>query len=346
MRRSRDYAEGTVHRLVHDSDVLANNPLGDPARRELHVWTPAGWTEGERLPLLLDMPGWGGSGMGHTNWKNIGENVPERLDRLVGSGALGRVVVAFPDCITRVGGNQYINSAGTGRYEDYLIQEIVPFVEQRFNCGGEGRRGCFGKSSGGYGAIWHAMHHGDFWAVAACNSGDMGFDALQLPEMYKALDVLREHKMDVKAFFDHFEAANKVTERERHARMFIAMGAHFDPDPSCYLNIRLPCDLHTAERIPERWANWLSYDPSLLADECEESLRRLKGLYMDCGGHDQFRIHFGMRRLDRALTRLGIDHVYEEYDDNHTDVDYRMDIFLPWLVQRLEGRVTLAPTRT
>lgn len=30
-------------------------------------------------------------------------------------------VVAFPDCMTALGGNQYINIAGTGRYPDYLI---------------------------------------------------------------------------------------------------------------------------------------------------------------------------------------------------------------------------------
>lgn len=335
MRRSHDHPEGTVHRLIHESNVLVGNPLGDPTRRELHVWTPPGWSADERLPLLVDLPGFGGSGLGHTNWKNIGENVPERLDRLTGAGALGRVVVAFPDCMIRVGGNQYINSAGTGRYEDYLIQEIVPFVEDRFNCGGTGKRGCFGKSSGGFGAIWHALHHGDFWAVASCNSGDMGFDALQLPEMYVALDVLHKHGMDIARFFAHFESANKVTDEERRCRMLLAMGAHFDPDPTGHLNIRLPCDLHTAERIPERWANWLAHDPSLLADECEPSLRQMKGLYMDCGNRDQYRIHFGMRRLHRELTRLGIDHVYEEYDDNHTDVDYRMDVFLPWLVKRL-----------
>ena len=56
---------------------------------------------------------------------------------------------------------------------------------------------------------------------------------------------------------------------------------------------------------------------------------------MDCGDHDQFRIHFGMRRLDRELKRLGVEHVYEEFADDHTDVDYRMDKFLPFLVQRV-----------
>ena len=42
---------------------------------------------------------------------DFGENMPERLDRLIASGAMPPVVVAFPDCFTKLGGNQYINSS-------------------------------------------------------------------------------------------------------------------------------------------------------------------------------------------------------------------------------------------
>jgi hypothetical protein len=67
------------------------------------------------------------------------------------------VVVAFPNCFTRLGGNQYINSASIGAWEDFLLHEMLPAIEQRFGCGGTGRRGVFGKSSGGrpvIPAIW------------------------------------------------------------------------------------------------------------------------------------------------------------------------------------------------
>ena len=56
--------------------------MGDPTERELHVWTPPGWSAAENLPLLVDLTGYWGCGLGHTNWKPLGENVPERLDRL------------------------------------------------------------------------------------------------------------------------------------------------------------------------------------------------------------------------------------------------------------------------
>ena len=47
----------------------------------------------------------------------------------------------------------YVNSAAMGGWEDFLLYEMLPAVEARFGCGGFGRRGVFGKSSGGYAAI-------------------------------------------------------------------------------------------------------------------------------------------------------------------------------------------------
>ena len=190
MRRNRTVPRGQVHRLTHTSKVLEGNLLGDPVERELHVYTPHGYQDGAHLPLLVDVVGFTGSGLGHTNWKAFTENVPERLDRLIGEGTMGPVVVAFPDCYSRLGGNQYINSAAIGRYEDYLIEEIVPFVEGRFAAGGQGNRGIFGKSSGGFGAITHGLRHGDFWSAIACHSGDMGFELCYLYDAHKVLNEL------------------------------------------------------------------------------------------------------------------------------------------------------------
>src|SRR5690606_39343336 len=86
---------------------------------------------------------------------NCGENLCERLDRLIGEGHMAPVVVAMPDCFTRLGGNQYINSSVLGPWADILREEVVPLVEARFGGGGAARRGVFGQSSGGYGALVH-----------------------------------------------------------------------------------------------------------------------------------------------------------------------------------------------
>ena len=94
--------------------------LGD-LDRDVDVYVPAGH-DGRGLPLLVDLVGFTGSGLSHTNWTGFRENMPERLDRLIGEERMPPVVVAFPDCFTRLGGNQYINSASTGAWEDFLLR--------------------------------------------------------------------------------------------------------------------------------------------------------------------------------------------------------------------------------
>jgi S-formylglutathione hydrolase FrmB len=336
MRKDHSLPRGVLHRLQHTSQVLEGNPLGDPTERELHVWTPPGWSAEENLPLLVDLTGYWGCGLGHTNWKNLGESVPERLDRLAHEG-MARVVTAFPDCFTTLYGNQYLNSAGSGRYADYICEEIVPTIEAQFNCGGAGRRGVFGKSSGGYGAAWHGLHRSDFWSAISINSGDMGFDALFIPTLYDDADALRKFDYSIEKWIKHVEGLPKMKDKDRMILMDLAMSAFYDPDPTQFRNMRLPIDPYTGELIPERWANWMAHDPVVMFDTLGENLRKLKLIYMDCGNEDQFRIHFGMRRFSKRLTAAGIDHIYEEYDDNHSDVDYRMDIFLPKLAAALSA---------
>ena len=152
-----------------------------------------------------------GSGLSHTNWAGFRENLPERLDRLIGEQRMPPVVVAFPDCFTRLGGNQYINSASMGAWEDFLLHEMLPAIEQRFGCGGTGRRGVFGKSSGGYGAITHALRHSDIWSAAACHSGDMGFELCYLPDMPAVLRALAGAENSIERWWQQLEARAKAS---------------------------------------------------------------------------------------------------------------------------------------
>src|SRR6185503_17336135 len=142
MRKDHTAAPGQIHRFRIESKALKNNMLGDSTERIIDVYVPANH-DGRGLPLLVDLVGFTAGGPAHSNWKNFGENLPERLDRLIASGAMPACVVALPDCFTKLGGNQYINSAAVGRWDDFLRSECVPFVEEKFGCGGTGRRGCF-----------------------------------------------------------------------------------------------------------------------------------------------------------------------------------------------------------
>jgi len=335
MRRS--FApSGAVNRIIIESHALENNMLGDPSVRAVDIYLPAG-LDGRDLPLLVDLVGFTGSGLSHTNWVGFRENLPERLDRLIGEQKMPPVVVAFPDCFTRLGGNQYINSAATGAWEDFLLQEMLPAIEQRYGCGGPGRRGVFGKSSGGYGAITHALRHSDIWSAAACHSGDMGFELCYLPDMPAVLRALADAESSIERWWQQLEAAKKHPDDSGKVVNVLAMAASYDPDPTQFLGIRLPVTIDTCELIEERWANWSRQDPVTAVESQAENLRRLKALYIDCGEKDQFNLLYGARRLARRLNELGVRHRYEEFPDNHSGVDYRMDDSLPFLAQALSG---------
>src|SRR5215469_12455854 len=208
MRKDHSVATGTIDRLTLDSQVLKGNLLVDPTARLIDVYVPAGH-DGKGLPLLVDLVGFTAGGPAHTNWKNFAENVPERLDRLIGTGAMMPCVVAFPDCFTKLGGNQYVNSSAMGNWDDFLLKEAVPFVERQFGCGGRGRRGVFGKSSGGYGAMVHALLHSDFWSAAASHSGDMGFELLFFQDFPRVLKSLAKHSGSIEKWIQAFESSLK-----------------------------------------------------------------------------------------------------------------------------------------
>ena len=127
-----------------------------------------------------------------------------------------------------------------GAWEDFLLLEMLPVIEQRFKCGGSGRRGVFGKSSGGYGAITHALRHSGIWSAAACHSGDMGFELCYLPEMPAVLRALAGTGNSIERWWRRLEEAQKHPEGSGKVVNVLAMAASYDPDPAQFFGIRLP----------------------------------------------------------------------------------------------------------
>lgn len=360
-------AAGKVVTLQHSSRILADNALRDPHVRRLDVWLPPGYDEGgqpdrgKRYPVLYDLVGFTGSGPSHTNWRSFDENVPERAERLLHERKMGPCIIVFPDCFTALGGNQYINSSAIGRYADYLTREIVPFVDAEFRTlAGRDHRACFGKSSGGYGAIVHGMKYANCWGAVADHSGDAYFDfvyrcdwpnTLNLLARYRRrkrkagrIDVQREAEgcgegLDdgrVRRFLRYAWDSEKLSSPDIHALMNICMAATYDPDPEAPNGFRLPYNLETGELLADRWRRWLRHDPIRMVKRYARNLKSLRGIFIDCGWRDQYHIHYGSRLLSRELATHGIDHRYEEFDDTHSSIDYRMDVSLPYLYKALK----------
>ena len=353
-------AAGTLVALEHASEILKGNPLGDPHVRKLAVWLPPQYdtTVNKRFPVLYDLAGFTGSGLAHTNWKPFSDNLPERVARLVHEQKMGPAIVVFPDCFTSLGGNQYINSSAIGAYADYLTREIVPFVDREFRTlAGRDHRGCFGKSSGGYGAIVHGMKYPQTWGAVANHSGDAYFDFVYWADWPNTLSELAKYrtprmqpgKVNVRAvaarkglaqgsddgriknFLEAIWKKEKLSLAEGHCLMNLCMAATYDPDRRAPLGFRVPFNMETGEVIERRWANWRAHDPINLVAKYRANLKTLRGIWIDCGWRDQYHIHYGTRILSRRLAAAGVRHVYEEFDDNHSDIDYRLDSSLPYL---------------
>ncbi|MGD8477856.1 MAG: alpha/beta hydrolase-fold protein [Burkholderiales bacterium] len=356
---------GTLVGLEYASRILKDNPLGDPHVRNLAVWLPPQYDASarRRFPVLYDLAGYGGSGLSHINWKPFGDNVPERVARLVHEGRMGPAIIVFADCFTALGGNQYINSSAIGNYADYLTREIVPFVDKEFRTlASREHRGCFGKSSGGYGAIIHGMKYAKTWGGIANHSGDAYFDFIYWADWPNTLNELSKYrarrrrpgKFDVrvesgrkglaeglddgriKRFLAAMWQKEKLSSAEGHCLMNVCMAATYDPDRRAPLGFRVPFDLESGEVIERRWARWRAHDPVNLVSRYRANLKTLRGIYIDCGWRDQYQIHYGTRILSKRLAAAGIRHTYEEFDDNHSDIDYRMDVSLPFLYKALK----------
>ena len=329
---------GEVHTLWIDSEILRDNPWRDPTRRRIDVYLPPGITmdSNQNLPVLYDLVGYTSGGPKHTAYRNFGESVPERMDRLIANGDTKPAIIVFPDCFTALGGNQYINSAGVGPWADFLLKEVIPFIESHAPVlPGRNARGVFGKSSGGYGAIIHALRYHEYWDAVACHSGDMYFEFCYRTDFPDTLDILAIHDRSIEKFIKYFHTSEKVSGDEFQALMTIAMAATYDPNPDNPRDIRLPVDLYTGAFKPERWEKWLAHDPVHLVDELGDNLRDLDLVYIDCGSEDQYNLVYGARILHEKLDAMEINHIYEEFPDNHSSVDYRMDRSIPLLIDAL-----------
>jgi S-formylglutathione hydrolase FrmB len=324
--------QGTIQNLKHESDVLKENPLGDPHIRDLFVYLPPGYEKGDdRYPVVYCLSGFTGRGKMLLNDNAFSPNLAERMDKLIAAGTIRPMIAVMPDCFTYYGGSQYINSTATGRYEDYLTGEIVPFVDENFRTiATRHSRAVMGKSSGGYGSLVMGMRHADLFALVCSIAGDAYFEYCYPSDFPKAFRLI---KGDAKRFMREFWATEKQGKDDHAALNTIGMAACYSPDGA---NVVLPFDVETGEIRPDVWARWLANDPVRMAEYYSDALGSLDLLFLDAGTRDEFALDIGARILSKKLTDLKIAHVHEEFDDGHFNVSYRFDRSLELISEALD----------
>ena len=328
--------QGTVARLEHESEILKNNPLGDKFVRDLYVYLPPDYDEDDKsYPTVYALTGFTGRGKMFLNDQAFAPNLAERLDRLIGENKIKPMIVVMPDCFTHYGGSQYINSSATGNYEDYLISEIVPFVDENFRTKKDrDSRAVMGKSSGGYGALIMALRHADVFGLACSTSGDCYFEFSYFPGIAEGF---RAVKGNPRALIEKFWREDAKKGKDDFAALnTIGMSACYSPNPDSELGFDLPFDLETGEIRYDVWERWLEHDPVRLVEKHAENLKSLKLLYIDAGTKDEFALDLGARILVKKLKENDVPHIHEEFDDGHFNISYRQNRSLELISQNLD----------
>jgi S-formylglutathione hydrolase FrmB len=327
--------KGRFEQLVVESEILAGNPLGDPARRPLYVYSPPG--ENDALPSVYLIQGMTGQLDMWLNRNSLELNIVERVDELF-SGKCPPAIVVFVDAWTSYGGSQFINSAATGRYMDYLCDEVVPFIDSRYpTIVDRDKRAITGKSSGGYGALVVPMLRPDVFGALASHAGDSLFEACYLKDFPETARVLRDrYEGSFEVFFEELKKVNALDFGQHGAALnTYAMAACYSPDESNPGKARLPFDIETGKLLDEVWAEWLAWDPVRMAAKYADALRSMKLIYLDAGKSDEYYLDLGATALAKELDGLGIDYFLELFEGRHGGIGYRYPKAIGMLVEAM-----------
>jgi hypothetical protein len=324
---------------MFDSHVLRGNPLGDPHERPLWVYLPPGYddTPGERFPAVYLIQGLTGQLDMWRNRSPFRRNMPELVDELLAGGDVPTTVVVWVDCWTSLGGSQFLDSPGTGRYLTYLCDEIVPFIDEHYRTiAAREHRGIQGKSSGGYGAMVLPMLRPDRWGGLATHAGDALFEACYLPGFRESARVLRDrYDGSFERFWQDFRSRPAMS-RDGDGELLNdwCMAACYSADDDG--TVHLPYDPATGRLIAEVWARWLERDPVRMVAKHAEALRSMRAIYIDAGSKDQFFLDLGAEAFRRELEAIGVtDVALELFDATHDAIEYRYPMSLRYLAERL-----------
>jgi enterochelin esterase-like enzyme len=329
---------GRFERRTITSEALDGNKLGDPVERPLLVYVPPGYDEEpeRRYPAIYLIQGFTGQVDMWWNRGALRPTTPERIDELFASGACPPALVVMVDAWTSLGGSQFLNSPATGRYMDYLCDEVPAYVDERYRTVPDrDHRALTGKSSGGYGAMVVPMLRPDTFGALATHCGDALFEACYLREFPIVARALRD---SYGGSYDNFWAdfRSRVPFTGKHDNEMVnvwAMAACYSAEPDGA--VTLPFDPTTGRLRDDVWRRWLDRDPVRMAPGCGEALRSMRGIYIDAGNRDEYFLDLGARAFAQELDKLGIEYTFELFDGGHMAVEYRYPKALAFLAERL-----------
>jgi S-formylglutathione hydrolase FrmB len=289
------YGQGTVikdHFFSHALDTM----------RAVDVYLPKGYDPTDstkHYPVIYFLHG---SGTDQTLYSVLFAIL---LDRHIGGRAIAPVIFVLPDgSAPPYKGSFYTNSALYGRFEDYIVKDLIDYIETNYNVRrARDTRFIMGVSMGGYGAMKLAIKHPDIYRGVVSHSGPLDLNQVRdlLPR------VLSENGSA--APYSYSPDAGSFT-----ALAFTMAGA-FTPNLSkapYFVDFILDGNGNIIDSV---FSKWLLHNPARLANQAS-SISPL-AIYFDCGRQDELNVFQFNTAFADSLQRAGLNFVFQPFDGGH-----------------------------
>ncbi|MFX0138736.1 MAG: alpha/beta hydrolase [Candidatus Hodarchaeota archaeon] len=323
---------------------LENNPLNSPVERDINIYLPPGYFEddGKRFPVIYYLHGYSSSNrMWTITWQednnsflnlnvlppNLVEKIElinllsfEKFDNLIESGDLDPFIFVQPDASTHLPqisgrkdlrgipfkkGSFYINSPTSGNYRNYIIYDVIDYIDNHYRCiPDKTHRALMGGSMGGYGALNLSLHHPDkFNSVVVLSLGNVSsIEAtnwkLRIPLYEEIFDKETSNKMGDLLWADIMDTYDLILSK----------------NTPLIPSIKRDTNGNVINYNKEAESNWRKFDIINLIREKPEALKKLHILF-NCESSDEFGLTGDSKHLHETLVQLNIDHEYEIYSD-------------------------------
>jgi len=335
------------------SESLINNVIGNDSIRKMQVYTPPGYdhkrAEGYPVVYLLHgLPFTEKSFIDINTWDEwVGPNsvfetypdFPEEgfrlwVDNLIETGKMEPMIIVMPNAMTYpYGFSMYSNSILNGNFEDYIVYDLVNFMDKRYNtiASNEGRA-VIGYSQGGYAAFMFGLKHPDIFGAVASHSGLLMVDAvLSMKEV-----ILEENP-------DGFTGPDPAKFLTSAGYAFSAAWSPNLSNPPFYVD--LPFEIQEDENgvnkidlVPEVVALWYQNDVFSLLDTHVANFKSLKGIYFDVGDYDELGMNLAYDPyLFQKLDAYEIIYTFDPFPGGHFDKTFsRLEVSLEFCSDALK----------
>lgn len=306
INNAQNSKKGTVVTMHIISQILKENKTGLDTNRSISVYLPATYDQSKKAyPVIyfFHSLGWSNEKMFAT------ENSPQPLlDRAINNGTIRDFILVAANYSSPTLGSWYENSATSGKWIDFTIKELIPFIDTHFRtiCHRKSR-GLAGEFIGGYGALKFAMlYPGLFSVVYALHPVGTGTGLMPAQQM---VDWQRIYKAS--SFNDLWG--------DYYAPGFVGMSQAYLPNPDrppfyCDYIVELK-NGKPALNAKNVKALQSGFHLDELLRQYEDNFRKMRAIAFDWGRYDRTQSHvYSNQAFTRTLDQLGIDHIAEEYN--------------------------------